>query len=287
MRINYSSATGLPKTDSGRDLVEGKSGKMGYSDLWNNNLLHRLPEEFAEGKLMRIVPPSLYVDKMGNTVFPKTRSFPPIAKDVTRLEVVNHDFPGSVGFHEGIRWLDISRSACDGEFVFPKSLEVLVWRDSNCQWYDGKFSHLPNLKQLDWSHRPIDYLPKLPKTLKVLQLQNCTELTSLPELPEGLRVLDIRGCKKLKTLPEIPASVQEIWCEGCSNLRPRYIVEDAFSYWNVPRWFREYQQKESRERVQKRTRELRQEIVAAAYHPRRVERWLEQRGWDILEEMMG
>jgi len=260
---------------------------MSYSELWKNNLLYRLPETLAEGSHMHIRPPPLGKDSHGNVIFPKTRSFPPIPKEVTRLTLKCHDFPGSVGFHEGIRWLDISGSACDGEFRFPKSLEVLIWQNSNCQWYEGKFSHLPNLKQLDWSFRPITHLPALPKTLEVLQLHDCMELTELPPLPEGLRVLDIRGCKKLKTLPEIPESVQEIWCTGCSSLRPRWIVEDAFSYWDVPKWFRAHQQTEIRERVQKRTRMLRQEIVAAAYHPRRVERWLEARGWDILEEMLG
>lgn len=255
--------------------------------MWKNNLLYRLPEKLAEGKLMDIPAPPLSRDRWGNTVFPKTRSFPPISKDVTRLSVKSHEFPCNVGFHEGIRWLDISKSACDGEFVFPKSLEVLIWRDSNCEWYDGKFSHLPNLKQLDWSNRNINYLPELPKTLEILQVQNCTELTELPSLPEGLRVLDIRGCKRLKTLPEIPESVEEIWCAGCSSLRPRYIVEESWSYWSIAEWIRHDHEEERKKRIQKRTRSLRQEIVAAAYHPRRVERWLEQRGWDILEEMMG
>jgi len=100
-------------------------------------------------------------------------------------------------------------------------------------------------------------------------------------------VLDIRGCKNLKTLPEIPDSVEEIWCTGCTNLRPRWIVDQGYAYWNVAKLFRTHQQTEIRERVQKRTRALRQEIVAAAYHPRRVERWLEQRGFDFLEVMMG
>ncbi len=237
---------------------------------------------------MHIAPPPLGKNWRGDAVFPKTRSFPQIPKDVTRLEVRSHEFPGSVKFHEGIRWLDISGSACDdGEFLFPKSLEVLIWRESNCEWWEGRFSHLPNLKQLDWSGRTFMRLPKLPKTLEILQLKDCTELRELPALPEGLRVLDIRGCKRLKTLPEIPNSVQEIWCAGCDKLRPRYIAEDAFSYWDVPKWFRAHQEKEVRERVQKRTRELRQEIVAAAYHPRRVERWLEQCGWDFLDVMLG
>jgi hypothetical protein len=261
--------------------------KMSYSDLWKNNLRCRLTEKLAEGKLMHIRPPPLGRDFNGNTIFPKTRSFPPIPKDVTRLEVKSHDFPGSVGFHEGIRWLDISGSACDGEFHFPKSLEVLIWQSSNCPWYEGKFSHLPNLKQLDWSFRPITYLPELPKTLEVLQLANCLELTELPPLPEGLRVLDIRGCKKLKKLPDIPDSVQEIWYAGCKSLQPHGLWDGAENYWDAPKWIRAEQEKERKVRIQKRTRSLRQEIVAAAYHPRRVEKWLKQCGFDFLDVMLG
>lgn len=260
---------------------------MGYSDMWKNNLLCKVTETLAEGVHMHIRPPPLGKDYRGNVIFPKTVSFPPIPKEVTHLTLKSHDFSRSVAIHEGIRWLDISGSACDGEFHFPKSLEVLIWQNSNCEWYEGKFSHLPNLKQLDWSFRPITHLPALPKTLQVLQLANCLELTELPPLPEGLRVLDIRGCKNLKTLPEIPDSVEEIWCVGCTNLRPRWIVEQGYAYWNVAKLFRTHQQTEIRERIQKRTRALRQEIVAEAYHPRRVERWLEQRGFDFLEVMMG
>jgi hypothetical protein len=131
------------------------------------------------------------------------------------------------------------------------------------------------------------YLPELPKTLEVLQLENCRELRSLPHLPEGLRVLDIRGCRSLKTLPEIPDSVKEIWCGGCDRLRPTWIRENASNYWDIPKWIRAEQEKVVKERVQKRTRELRQEIVAAAYHPKRVEKWLEQCGFDFLDVMMG
>jgi len=273
---------------SGRPLLPSPSNKMSYSDLWTNNHLHRLTTKLAEGKLMDIPAPPLSRDRWGNTVFPRTRSFPVIPKDVTRLSVKSHEFARNVGFHEGIRWLDISGSSCDdGEFFFPKSLEVLIWRQSNCPWWEGRFSHLPNLKQLDWSDRDFMELPELPPTLEVLQLRNCRALRSLPVLPEGLRVLDIRGCKSLKWLPEIPDSVQEIWYAGCTGLRPRDLWEGPENYWDMPKWLRAEQEKVRKVRIQKRTRDLRQEIVAAAYHPRRVEKWLEQCGFDFLDVMMG
>ncbi len=148
--------------------------------------------------------------------------------------------------------------------------------------------HLPNLKQLDWSGRPITHLgPGLPKSLEILQLKGCYELVALPPLPEGLRVLDIRGCSRLKKLPEIPDSVEEIWYEGCKSLQPRDLWKGPENHWDAPNWIRAEQEEERKVRIQKRTRDLRQEIVAAAYHPKRVERWLEECGWDFLDVMLG
>jgi hypothetical protein len=241
----------------------------------------------ATGTTLRIPPPPARKNALGSIVIPSSGPLPAIPTTITHLELTGHDFKQRVTIPEGIRWVNLSESASEGGFGFPASLETLIWRDSNCALYSGRFSHLPNLTQLDLSWREMESLPDLPPTLVVLKLENCKYLTRLPRLPEGLRVLDIRGCRNLKTLPDIPDSVEELWCAGCDKLRPRRIVEDAFNYWDMPVWFRMHQQKEAMTRVQKRTRALRQEIVAAAYHPKRVERWLEQRGWDILEEMMG
>ena len=258
---------------------------MSYSDLWTNNLRCQLTQKLADGKLMQITPPPRTVNYRGDVVFPTTRSFPPIPKDVTRLSVRQHTFEQRAGFHEGIRWLDLSGTYTSYDFVFPKSLEVLIWQDANCEWYCGRFSHLPNLKQLDWSERSITHLPELPKTLQVLQLKNCRELRALPTLPEGLLVLDIRGCKRLKKLPEIPASLKEIWYEGCTGLLPRDLWGGPENYWDMPKWLRAEQEKEARERQQKRARDLKLEIIAEVYKPARVEKWLEQCGWDILDMM--
>jgi hypothetical protein len=257
---------------------------MPYADLWTNNHLHRLTQELDEGKLLQINPPPRITNYRGDSIWPKTRAFPPIPKDVTRLSVRNHTFDRAAGFHEGIRWLDLTDTYTDHYFVLPKSLEVFIWKNSNCDWDCGRFSHLPNLKRLDWSGRTIRRLPELPKTLKVLQLRNCDELTVLPELPEGLLVLDIRGCKKLKKLPEIPASVKEIWYEGCTCLYTNPWT-GAENYWDMPKWLRAEQEREARERQQKRARDLKLEIIAEVYKPSRVEKWLEQCGWDILDMM--
>ena len=41
----------------------------------------------------------------------------------------------------------------------------------------------------------------------------------------------------------------------------------------------------SRLRQQERCKELKEEIIAAAFHPRRVEKWLEQGGFELLESI--
>ena len=43
--------------------------------------------------------------------------------------------------------------------------------------------------------------------------------------------------------------------------------------------------KESRRRIKERMDLIKEELMAAAWHPRRVERWLEAGGWDAIESM--
>lgn len=258
---------------------------MPYADLWTNNYRCRLTQELAEGKHLTINPPPRTTNYRGDSIWPTTRAFPPIHKDITRLSVRGHTFDRPAGFHEGIRWLDLTDTYTNHYFVLPKSLEAFIWKNSNCEWYCGKFSHLPNLKQLDWSGRPIRCLPELPKTLQILQLRDCDELTCLPKLPDGLVVLDIRGCTRLKKLPEIPESVKEIWYEGCTGLLPRDLWDGPENYWDMPNWLRAEQEEVARERQQQRARDLKLEIIAEVYKPARVEKWLEQCGWDILDMM--
>ncbi len=43
--------------------------------------------------------------------------------------------------------------------------------------------------------------------------------------------------------------------------------------------------KESRRRIKERMDLIKEELMAAVWHPRRVERWLEEGGWDMIEHM--
>lgn len=213
-----------------------------------------------------------------------------LPKHITHLDLTWNTFDERyrVIVPDHIKWLNVSHTNYyhGAGFHVPDTLETLIHRGG---YYPCIYNLPPALKILDLSEQRIEWLPKLPETLEVLKLTNCSNLKELPELPPTLRVLDIQNCRKLETLPDFPDSLQELWAGGCTKL-PQDIYQ-SFSWWDLPRWIRNQQkekrEKESRERVQTRCRELRQEIVAAAYHPRRVERWLEQRGWGILDEILG
>jgi hypothetical protein len=43
--------------------------------------------------------------------------------------------------------------------------------------------------------------------------------------------------------------------------------------------------KESRQRIKERMDLIKEELMAAAWHPRRIEKWLEECGWDAIESM--
>lgn len=209
-----------------------------------------------------------------------------LPKHITHLDLTWNTFDERyrVVVPDHIKWLNVSHTNYyhGVGFHVPDTLETLIHRGG---YYPCIYNLPPALKILDLSGQRITWVPKLPQTLEVLILANCHDLEELPELPPKLRVLDIQNCRKIKTLPDFPDSLQELWAGGCHKLPDG--IGASFSWWDLPRWIRIKQKEESRARQQKRCRDLRQEIVAAAYHPRRVERWLEQRGWGILDEMLG
>ena len=217
---------------------------------------------------------------------PRTKWCYTVPSHVTHLDVSWNTFDERyrVVVPDHVKWLDVSHTNYyhGVGFHVPDTLETLIHRGG---YYPCIYKLPPALKVLDLSEQRIEWLPKLPKTLEVLKLTNCYSLKELPDLPSTLRVLDIQNCKKLRTLPPLPDTLKELWAGGCDRLP--HELGSQFVAELVAENARYHQKAESRERQQKRCRALRQEIVAAAYHPRRVERWLELKGWDVLEEMLG
>lgn len=219
--------------------------------------------------------------------FPRTKWCYTVPSHVTHLDLTWNTFeegyPVIVPDH--VKWLNVSHTNFYYRVGFhvPDTLETLIHRGD---YWGNIYAFPPGLKVLDLSeHDRLTWLPKLPKGLELLKLTNCFNLKELPDLPSTLRVLDIQNCRKLTTLPPLPDNLKELWAGGCDKLP--HGLGSQFVAELVAENAKYHQKAESRERIQKRCRELRQEIIAAAYHPRRVERWLELKGWDVLDEMLG
>lgn len=137
----------------------------------------------------------------------------------------------------------------------------------------------------------IHSLPPLPGELKILKCSD-TQITELPELPRGLRSLDCSDTP-LTSLPELPESLEFLaFVNTRIQILPRLPKDIEFLlYGNSPlllkvrmgetnqayraRWNAWWDEKESMERLQARCAAVKEDLIAAAWAPARVERWLE------------
>jgi hypothetical protein len=203
----------------------------------------------------------------------------------------------------------------------PVDLKKFIWSNS----YQTSIETLPplpaTLQTLICSGSSLTKLPPLPISLKILDCSS-TKLTSLPTLPSSLIHLNIRqtqirripplppkliylNCNQtpVQQLPELPHTIQQLWLEETNVSILPYIPRGLKHIWThmAPllyprtmemsmRQFRNlwntYHEKKSKTRIQKRASLLRQEIVAKAFHPDRVEKWLEQGGHPLVEMMI-
>lgn len=143
-------------------------------------------------------------------------------------------------------------------------------------------------------------LPALPRSLQHLSV-SCSKIRSLPPLPEKLARLDmcrtrIEGLDWVppalryffanhNQLREVPEGFQAILPETSRDVGPCYIELQPAAYLSpmgfdestVGWWYRLVREKRKRQRAlaEARIAPIKEELIAAAWHPRRVERWLE------------
>ena len=129
----------------------------------------------------------------------------------------------------------------------------------------------PKLMYLDIGHTQVRTLPRLPRTLRILMVRN-SPVASLPELPDSLEIL---YCMNLD-IEEIPYMPHRLFISvsDCPNLRiQKGSWETTIDY--SERW--------SRSRVQRRHRDLKEELIAEFWKPERLEKMLETGGWALVE----
>lgn len=156
----------------------------------------------------------------------------------------------------------------------------------------------------------LETLGPLPRTLRRLTIFECPRFTTLPELPPRLEWLQITDCPNFRTVPTLPDSLRTLSVmntdvqrlplvpEGIDAI---YIPHEAFEsrllnfQWGFnglglptlrPPVVRRVDLLASLTRTTFRMNALKEELMAAAWHPKRVEAWLNQ-GEEVLDMMMG
>ena len=170
-----------------------------------------------------------------------------------------------------------------------------LWKTDTLDCSDMNSTSLPELPSgllsLSCDNTQLSSLPELPSGLRTLYVSN-TQLTSLPELPSELITLECYNTQ-LTSLPNLPSGLQQLYC---FNTPLTSLPEHPARLWwlkcqNTPlilqrkenesiadnnqRWAIWSEEEESRKRIQAKHRLLKEEIVMEAWHPRKVERWIE------------
>ena len=157
------------------------------------------------------------------------------------------------------------------------------------------------LKELNCrDNKNLRCLPDLPDLLMYLECHNNPKLTSLPKLPRWLRYLSVNNTG-LESLPDLPEYLSHVYCDStklteipsipenvwvfslvnCPNLsiqrEPGESLQDYTERWN------EYREDQSRMRCQDRNAVVKEDLIATFWHPSRVEKMLEQGGWELVD----
>ncbi len=166
--------------------------------------------------------------------------------------------------------------------------------------------HLPKLTNLLAEDTAIRSLPRLPSSLVALLVSHCPYLTGLPsltrtalrrldidwthmevipQLPETLHTFCARFTRIGVELPMLPESLQWLELDHSVAVTEGFVPEQPDTVTNteyaatVRAWWNACLRKE-------RFDTLHEELMMAAWHPKRVEAWLTH-GWDVLDNIMG
>lgn len=141
----------------------------------------------------------------------------------------------------------------------------------------SELPEIPNrVKNLRLSGTDIETLESLPPNLISLFCEN-TRLKRLPELPNTLRILFCNNTP-LKTLPNIPKELYTISVPP--TVYPKDIPQSKDAKQTIILLREYYDSEPNQMRITKRTLTLKEEIIAAAFHPTRIEKLLEKNTLD-------
>jgi hypothetical protein len=106
---------------------------------------------------------------------------------------------------------------------------------SNCPQLKN-IPKLNNTQHLWINNLPVKALPKLPPTLKTLELMNLPNLTRLPKMPADLQSIKVRNCSGLASLPSQPASLKWFEVQSCPLLKRLPMIPSSIDHIYIHEW---------------------------------------------------
>jgi hypothetical protein len=176
------------------------------------------------------------------------------------------------------------------------ALPKYIKRLSVCNTPITELPELPEgLEEIICVRSNISYLPELPKSLNWLVSYGMNTHITISKLPEGLERLRcdtitpsmdnkitlkefIENNENRIQLPDLPKSLK--WL-SCDVIQPDDMSMEAFID-TLRDW---QEQPRSKERSQERCKIIKEELMMTAWHPKRVEKWLEAGGFELLEAL--
>ncbi len=154
----------------------------------------------------------------------------------------------------------------------PANLDYLVCKGN---YLTELYDLPPYLRVLDCSDNPLVKIHTLPWYMEILTCGH-TFLEDLPELPDSLRALLANGCDRLVLRRPLPSSIDVVAFYGT-----RYAKDETETMGEyierLNTWLRCTEQLQT----------YRTELMLSAIAPHRVERWIEQGGFRLFDDMMG
>ena len=187
--------------------------------------------------------------------------------------------------------------------TLPKSLKTIEAVQTKLHSVVN-LDQLPNLMDLNlaWSTW-LDTLGALPKSLVSLTTRNSAYLHTLPPLGHTkLHYLTLTGCHALQRIPDLPSTVITLSLNATAVRTLPYIPDtlvflDPSDALRMPTpavrtpqqhaaYYRRDQHDAFHALAKMRFDALHEELMAAAWHPDRVSKWLSH-GEEVLDMMMG
>lgn len=208
-------------------------------------------------------------DTHADLVFNKLKltRLPPLPPNLEKLNVTNVHIKEITELPPGIRSIHVCFTSLERICVLPPSLTAVTLNFSKLKVLPAPLP--PNLEVLYCVDSQISSIPPLPSTLVGISVHSNNRLKELPALQQCRIVwLNIYNTP-IQLVPTLPESLQSIYAEKCPNLMIEMKNPNTIDFYRA-QWAELY----NRNRFLSKMRILKEDLMAAAWHPRKVWTWI-------------